>query len=34
MYIIKTIKGYKGYQKLARETPDAYIAPLLLAYLY
>ena len=31
-YIIKIIRGYKGYQRLAKETPDKYIAPLLLVY--
>ena len=33
-YIIRIIKEYKGYWKLAKETLVKYIAPLLLVYIY
>ena len=33
-YIIKIIKGYKGRQRLTKEIPVKYIAPLLSVYIY
>ena len=33
-YIIKTIKGYKGHQRLIKEMLVKYIALLLSVYIY